>query len=92
MSTMLKELTILLENDNDDMDKPYDRMDDKNIPKIFKKRKKVLKLSDINRLKKIRNSKREELAQDSIFVPILYGPNLENPEGMGGDLGGGMPM
>lgn len=44
---MLKELTILLENDNDDMDKPYDRMDDKNIPKIFKKRKKVLKLSDI---------------------------------------------
>ncbi len=93
MKEMLKELAILLETDNNsNNDSPYNRIDDKNVPQMYKKRKKVLKLSDINRLKKIRNQKREELAQDSVFVPILYGPSLENPEEMGGDLGAGMPM
>lgn len=91
MSEMLKELTVLLENE-DNHDYPYDRLDDKDVPERFKKRKKVLKLSDINNLKKIRNKKREELAQDSVFVPIIYGPNMDNPEEMGGDMGGGLPM
>ena len=37
-----------------------------------------------------RNKKREEMAQDSVFVPILYGPDMSNPEG--DMMGGGMPM
>lgn len=86
---MLNELKMLLETDN--MDSPYDKMDDKDVPQMYKKRKKVLKLSDINHLKKIRNQKREELAQDSVFIPILYGPDMSNPEG-GDMMGGGMPM
>ena len=93
MKEMLKELAILLETDNNsNNDSPYNKIDDKNVPQMYKKRKKVLKLSDINRLKKIRNQKREELAQDSVFVPILYGPALENPVEMGGDIGAGLPM
>lgn len=86
---MLNELKMLLETDN--MDSPYEKMDDKDVPQMYKKRKKVLKLSDINHLKKIRNQKREELAQDSVFIPILYGPDMSNPEG-GDMMGGGMPM
>lgn len=89
---MLKELTqILFENEQNNFDHPYDRQKDESIPKIGQKRKKVLHLRDLNRLKTIRNQKREELAQDSVFVPILYGPDMSNPEG--GDMGmGGMPM
>lgn len=86
---MLNELKMLLETDN--MDSPYEKMDDKDVPQMYKKRKKVLKLSDINHLKKIRNQKREELAQDSVFIPILYGPDMSNPEG-GDMMGGSMPM
>ena len=48
-------------------------------------------LRKLNQLKKIRNEKREEIAQDSVFVPILYGPDMSNPEG-GDMMGGGMPM
>lgn len=89
---MITELTkILMENEENDFDFPYNREKDKSAPKIGQKRKKVLKLKDINKLKSIRNQKREELAQDSVFVPILYGPDMSNPEG--GDMGmGGMPM
>lgn len=89
---MLKELTqILFENEQNNFDRPYDRQQDKSMPKIGQKRKKVIHLRDLNRLKTIRNQKREELAQDSVFVPILYGPDMSNPEG--GDMGmGGMPM
>ena len=51
-------------------------------------------LRSLNRLKKIRNAKREELAQNSVFVPYLYGPPEQNPEDMGGlgggDMGGGL--
>ena len=36
---------------------------------------------------KIRNQKREELAQDSVFIAPLFGPQ---PEQGGGDMGMGM--
>ena len=45
-----------------------------------------LKLSDIHRLRKIRNQQREELAQNAVFIPILFGPDTTNPQD------GGMPM
>ena len=69
----------------------YDRQEDENIPKKGESRKKVLTLKDLNTLKKMRNTKREELAQQSVYVPYLYGP-AENPEGdmgIGGDMSGG---
>lgn len=72
------------------MNEPYNREDDKNIPHLGEKRKQVLTLRKINQIKKMRNSKLDELAQDSIFVPFLYGPP-EQPEG-GDMMGGGMPM
>jgi len=72
------------------MNEPYNREDDKNIPHLGEKRKQVLTLRKINQIKKMRNSKLDELAQDSIFVPYLYGPP-EQPEG-GDMMGGGMPM
>lgn len=80
-----------LNESNDTFDRPYEREDDKSIPKIYQKRKKVLRLKDLNRLKKIRNQQREEMAQDSVFVPILYGPDMSQNEG-GDMMGGGMPM
>ena len=89
---MLRELTeILNESEQNNFDRPYNRQEDESVPQIGHKRKKVLHLRDLNRLKSIRNQKREELAQDSVFVPVLYGPDVSNPEG--GDMGmGGMPM
>lgn len=76
------------------MDEPYDRQEDKDLPKIGQKRRAVITLRSLNRLKKIRNAKREELAQNSVFVPYLYGPPEQNPEDMGGlgggDMGGGL--
>ena len=72
----------------------YDRQEDENIPEMGEKRKKVITLKDLNDLKKMRNAKREEIAQQSVFVPYLYGPQ-ENPEGGdlgGGDLGGGLGL
>jgi len=85
-------LDILLENDNKtNFNAPYDATQDKSAPQIGHKRKPVLTLRKLNQMKKIRNEKREELAQDSIFVPILYGPDMSNPEG-GDMMGGGMPM
>lgn len=90
---MKEEFTkILYENDNKtNFDAPYDVHQDQAMPKIGHKRKPVLTLRKLNQLKKIRNEKREELAQDSVFVPILYGPDMSNPEG-GDMMGGGMPM
>lgn len=72
------------------MNEPYNREEDKNIPHLGEKRKEVLTLRKINQIKKMRNAKLDELAQDSIFVPYLYGP-AEQPEG-GDMMGGGMPM
>lgn len=87
---MIEELNkILLENDNPDF--PYNKEEDESVPQVGHKRKKTLRLKDLNRLKSIRNKKREELAQDSVFVPVLYGPDMSNPEG-GDMMGGGMPM
>lgn len=83
---MKNELRALLENDKS-FDFPYDREEDFDQPKQNYTRKKVLKLKDIHKLKKIRNQQREEIAQDSVFIPLLYGPKL-NPEG--GDMMGGM--
>ena len=41
MKEMLKELAILLETDNNsNNDSPYNRIDDKNVPQMYKKRKK----------------------------------------------------
>lgn len=86
---MVKQLKLLLES-SDNPDSPYDRLEDKDLPKIGMKRKQVLTLRAINELKKIRNQKREELAQDSIFAPYIYGPQ-ENPEGgLGGAPGLGI--
>lgn len=79
---------FLVEN----IDAPYDAEDDMSMPKLTDKRKPVLTLRKLNRLKDMRNAKREELAQDSVLAPYLYGPP-ENPEGeagMGGDLGLGI--
>lgn len=91
---MKEELTkILFENDNKtNFDAPYDVRQDQSMPKIGHRRKPVLTLRKLNQLKKIRNEKREELAQDSVFVPILYGPDMSNPEGGDMGMGGGMPM
>jgi hypothetical protein len=77
---MLKELNKLMEN----KDFPYEREEDKNVPEVGMERRKVLTLKLVNKLKTLRNKKREELAQDSIFVPYLYGPKEEQPGGMGG--------
>ena len=81
-------MKILLENDNKP-DFPYEKQEDESVPQLGQTRKKVLTLRDLNRLKVIRNKKREEMAQDSVFVPILYGPDMSNPEG---GMMGGMPM
>lgn len=87
---MINELKkILLEDEQQTLNSPYDRQEDNSIPHLGEKRKKVLRLADINKLKRIRNQKREELAQDSVFVPILYGPQANPEEDMGL---GGMPM
>lgn len=69
------------------LNEPYNREDDKNIPHLGEKRKQVLTLRKINQIKKMRNSKIDELAQDSIFIPYLYGPPEQPQEG--GDMGMG---
>ena len=85
---MIDELKkILNENVSDkNIDFPYDRETDESLPKEQYTRKKVLKLSDIHRLRKIRNQQREELAQDAVFIPVLFGPDTTNPQD------GGMPI
>lgn len=70
----------------------YDRQEDTNIPKKGESRKKVLTLKDLNTLKKMRNTKREELAQQSVYVPYLYGPQEQQPGEEGGDLGAGLGL
>jgi hypothetical protein len=84
---IMKEIhNMLLES----LDGPYDVKDDKNLPKFGQTRKKTITLRKLNELKKLRNAKIEELAQESIFIPYLYGP-AEQSEG-GDMMGGGMPM
>lgn len=87
---MINELYKILNENEGNFDAPYYRQGDQSMPIKGEKRKNVLKLKDINKLKRIRNQKREELAQDSVFIPILYGPDMSNPEG--GDMGGGLPL
>ena len=77
------------ENLIENFDAPYEKEEDENIPHLGEKRKPVITLRRVNQLKKMRNEKREELAQDSVFLSYLYGPP-EQPEG--GDMMGGMPM
>lgn len=77
---------MLVEN----MNGPYDRQEDKDVPHLGEERKPLLTLRKINQIKKMRNDKLDELAQDSIFIPYLYGPP-EQPEG-GDMMGGGIPM
>lgn len=67
----------------------YDRQQDEMIPEMGETRKKVITLKDLNDLKKMRNAKREELAQQSVYVPYLYGP-AEEPAGGESELGGGL--
>lgn len=73
----------------EEIDAPYYKDEEKKLPYFGEKRKPTITLRRINQLKKMRNDKREELAQDSVFVPYLYGPP-EQPEG--GDMMGEMPM
>ena len=87
---IIKELRKqLFESAND----TYDREADTTVPEMNQSRKKVITLRDLNDLKKMRNAKREELAQKSVYIPYIYGP-AENPEGgdLGGELGGGLGM
>jgi hypothetical protein len=87
---MIEELKKIL-NESEDINKtsPYEREEDESLPHYGEKRKKVLTLGDLNRLKRIRNQKREEIAQDSAFIPVLYGPSA-NPEDESGMMGGMM--
>ena len=87
MNEVAKELDKILNENASNFDAPYDMDFDKDVPEMWKHRKKVLRLRDLNKLKKIRNQKREELAQDSVFIPPLFGPQ---PEQGGGDMGMGM--
>jgi len=76
----------------ENMDAPYNAEDDESKPELNIKKPEVLTLRKLNKLKNMRNAKREELAQDSVLAPYLYGPP-ENPEGeagMGGDMGLGI--
>ena len=86
MNELQRELNTLMENAQK-VDAPYDKDYDKDVPEMWKHRKKVLRLCDVNKLKKIRNQKREELAQDSVFIAPLFGPQ---PEQGGGDMGMGL--
>lgn len=72
---------------NENANNPYDAMEDEDMPQVGLKRKAVITMRAINRLKKIRRSKNEELAQDSTFIPTLYGPQ-QSSENEGGGLGG----
>lgn len=85
MNEIMKELRQKL---FEDLDSPYYKEDDKSLPHQRDKRKPVITLKRINQLKKMRNDKREELAQDSVFLAYLYGPSEQQE---GGDMGG-MPM
>lgn len=72
------------------LSEPYEKAEDKTVPNMGDKRKPVLTMKKINALKKVRASKREELAMNSTFIPYLYGPAEQQAEG--GDMGGGMPF
>lgn len=87
MNKLQEELTKILTENATNFDAPYDMDYDRDVPEMWKHRKKTLRLRDLNKLKKIRNQKREELAQDSVFIAPLFGPQPEQ----GGDMGG-MPM
>ena len=70
----------------------YDRQQDEMVPEMGETRKKVITLKDLNDLKKMRNAKREELAQQSAYVPYLYGPAEQQPGEEGGMGGGGLGL
>ena len=74
------------------IDNPYNKEEDKNTPHIDEKRKPVITLRKLNLLKQMRNASREEDAQNTAFVPYLYGPpeNQGEEGGMGGDMGLGL--
>ena len=74
------------------VDVPYDAKEDKSIIDSVDKRKPVLTLRKLNALKKMRNAVREEVAQNVVFVPYLYGPpeNQGEDQNMGGGLNLGM--
>ena len=70
----------------------YDRQQDQLVPQIEDTRKKVITLKDLNDLKKMRNAKREELAQQSVLVPYLYGPAEQQPGEEGAPMGGSIGL
>lgn len=74
------------------IDEPYHKEEDNNTPHIDEKRKPVITLRKLNLLKQMRNSVREEDAQNTAFVPFLYGPpeNQSEEGGLGGDMGLGL--
>ena len=71
------------------MEEQYNRLEDETLPKLYKKRKdKVLTLKLLVQLSKMRNAKREELANNSVFIPYIYGPQEQQENApMGGGLG-----
>ena len=80
------EMKILFESEYEENNE-YNPIKDKGNYKLDDERKPVLKLSDINRLKKIRIQKRKELMQDNTFIPVIYGSSPDENSGLGG-----MPM
>ena len=70
MNELQKELNKLMEN-AERVDAPYDKDYDKDVPEMWKHRKKTLRLCDLNKLKKIRNQKREELTYISVLSSLL---------------------
>lgn len=83
---MKEYMKVLKQKLFEDLNAPYQSEEDKSVPNSGEKRKPTITLRRINQLKKMRNDKREELAQDSVFIPYLYGP----AEQQGGEDMGGM--
>ena len=77
------EIKILFESEYEDNNE-YNPIKDNGNYNLDDERKPVLKLSDINRLKKIRIRKRKELMQDNTFIPVIYGSQSEENSDMGG--------
>ena len=74
----MKHLKTINENNN------YDREEDENGPKLGQYRKPLITLKKLNKLKTIRNNKREELAQSYAFIPHLYGPQESDEQNNNG--------
>lgn len=71
------------------LSEPYNRQNDETLPDIEKTRQpKLLTLKMLVQLSKMRNERQEELAQNSVFIPYLYGPQPEQQQDqMVGGLG-----